>query len=376
MNHLFLGTKGLNFKEIRKNEYVIEDVLGVCSLPYKVGKLSELITSSYKIAQAIPLITKDGSLFLESELDSDYWFELEKYYVARLCDYYRIWQCGISSYMKYDHLIYYTSLGYSECGYGSGSKEILEFIHQETLNSIKDSKSMVTEDFLNLRLKHLQLMRICSDLLSVLHRAIYSFKELLYYQRKAIQTQAWAIERLQTNEVIHTGQTSYDIATYATIAVISLCTSLDLSSQLVYFFNDSVTPVDKFKPSQGKHFSDLDKIRENVLSNNELSLIKDIWIKFPSIKSLIQFRHDLVHNTTALELEKLYVGKGTEEICSLPMHYSFQPWRDCHANGQPLRYLGREYFVSNGFDFERQLCNWLTDVIQGHLAVGKNLLGY
>jgi hypothetical protein len=70
------------------------------------------------------------------------------------------------------------------------------------------------------------------------------------------------------------------------------------------------------------------------------------------------------------------VGKGTEEICNLSMNYCFQPWRDCEENGQPLRYLGRNYFVGYNIDFEKQLCNWLTDVIQGHLEVGESLLSW
>jgi len=132
-------------------------------------------------------------------------------------------------------------------------------------------------------------------------------------------------------------------------------------------------PIDKFKSAQGKHFSDLNSIKENVLKKHEINTIKNIWDGLPSIKSLIQFRHDLIHNTSALELEKLYVGRATEEIHSLPMHYSFQPWRDCDVSGQPIRYLGREYFVSSGIDFEKQLCDWLLDVIKGHLKIGENI---
>jgi hypothetical protein len=369
----FLGTKGLNIREVGESKYVIEDEFGVCSLPFLVISHDELITKSYKIAKTIPLIGQDNSLFFEVEFDSNYWFELEKYYVARLSDYYRIWQCGRSNYMKYDHLIYFLPVGYSDCGYGEGSRQIFEFLHQQTIKLIKSGKLGFTENLLHIRLMHLQLDRICSDLLSVLQRALYAFKELLSYQRQAIKTQSWAIEQLETNEVIHTGAISYNVATAATVAVISLCTSLDLSSKLIYFINNSKVPIDKFKSAQGKHFSELGNLKENVLTIHELDTIKNIWNGLPSIKSLIQFRHDLIHNTSALELEKLYVGRATEEIRSLPMYYSFQPWRDCDVNGQPIRYLGREYFVSSGVDFEKQLCDWLVDVIKGHLNIGENI---
>lgn len=369
----FLGTKGLNIREVGESKYVIEDEFGVCSLPFLVRSDDELITKSYNIAKTLPLIGQDNSLFFEFEFDSKYWFELEKYYVARLSDYYRIWQCGRSSYIKYDYLISLLPIGYSECGYGEGSRQRLEFLHQQTIKLIKSGEMKFTENLLNIRLMHRQFDRICSDLLSVLQRALYTFQELLLYQRQAIKTQSWLIEQLEENEIISSGSISHKVANAATLAVISLCTSLDLSSKLIYFINTSKVPIDKFKSAQGKQFSDLGKIKENVLTKHELDTIKNIWNELPSIKSLIQFRHDLIHNTSALELKKLYVGRATEEIRNLPMYYSFQPWRDCDVNGQPIRYLGREYFVSSGVDFEKQLRDWLVDVIKGHLKIGENI---
>jgi len=288
--------------------------------------------------------------------------------------YYRIWQCGKSNYRIYDQMQRFIPIAYGECGYGSGDKQILEYIHQATLKLLENDNSFITKDFLNLKLMHIQIDRICQDLVSLLQRAINSYKSLLFCQRKVIKKQTERLSRLKTNEIISYGQ--IDLSTSATIAVISLCTSLDLSSKLIYFLNNSQTPIKKFKSSQSKHFSDMESIKENVLSSDELNSIKNIWNKFPSIKSLIQFRHDLIHNTTSLELERLYVGKGTEEICNLSMNYCFQPWRDCEENGQPLRYLGRNYFVGYNIDFEKQLCNWLTDVIQGHLEVGESLLSW
>lgn len=368
---IFLGTKGLNIREVGESKYVIEDAFGVCSLPFPASNHDELITSSYRMARTIPLIGQDDSLFLESEFYSEYWFELEQYYVVRLSDYYRIWQCGQSNYMEYDFLNGLLPIAYIDWGYGKGSRHFFEILHQDNINSIKNGTSPFTEDFLCIKLRHLQLIRICSDLLAVLQRALYAFKDLLFCQRQAIKTRSWAIEHLDTNEIIHSGPLSYNVATAATIAVISLCTSLDLSSKLIHFINNSKLPVDKFKSEQGKHYSDLKKIKECVLSQCELNTIKKIWDKSFSIKSLIQFRHDLIHNTSALELEKFYVGRDTEEVCGLPMHYSYQEWRDCEDNGQPIRYLGREYFASSGIDFEKQLCDWLVDVIKGHIRVGE-----
>lgn len=75
--------------------------------------------------------------------------------------------------------------------------------------------------------------------------------------------------------------------------------------------------------------------------------------------SLIQMRHDLIHSTAALEMEKVYVGYGTGEVKDLPLHYSFIPWRDCTETGQPDRYLRRDDFASSGVDIEFQLPAWL-----------------
>ena len=371
---LFLATKGLTIREVGEFRYIIEDVFGVCSLPYIAKNPSEIISNSCKIARTIPLIRQDDALLFNSDFYPNYWLDLEKYYAARLTDSYRIWQCGKSNYMEYDHVTMHLPIAYIDYGYGEGSKDTLELVDQETRNLIKNGIYHIPENFPNLRLMYLQISRICSDILSVLHRAITAFKNLLTYQRQAIKTQSGAMHNLEANEIIYTGPLSYDAATAGTIAVISLCTSLDLSSKLIYFINTSKVPIDKFKSAQGKHFSDIKNIKENVLSNRDIDVIKGIWDRLNTIKSLIQFRHDLIHNTAALELEKLYIGKGTEEIFSLPIYYSFQPWRDCEVNGQPIRYLGREYFVSKGIDFESQLCNWLIDVMKGHIEIGKTLL--
>ncbi|MGK7931695.1 MAG: hypothetical protein AB4041_09705 [Microcystaceae cyanobacterium] len=372
MNYFFLGTKGLNIREISTNKYIIEDVFGQSSLPYKVNNFSQLIDESYKIAKTIPLITDYDSLFFDLKLNSSYLYDLEKYYICRLCDSYRVWQCGTSNYRKYDLLIGLLPIAYVEYGYSRGSKEVFELIHQQILKLVKNDE-ILSENVLNLHLRHLQLQRICDDIVALLNRAIYAFKNILDYQRKLIREHSSSLISLKSNEIIHKGKESYEISTSATIAVISLCTSLDISTQLIDFLNNSITPVQQFKPSQGKQYKDLKNIKPNVLLKTQLNCIRQIWAKLPHIKSLIQFRHDLIHKTTALELEKIYIGMGTKEICNLPMHYSFQAWRDCDDNGQPHRFLGRDYFTGSGIDFEKQLNNWITDVIQGHLLVGEKL---
>ena len=89
--------------------------------------------------------------------------------------------------------------------------------------------------------------------------------------------------------------------------------------------------------------------------------------------SLTQLRHDLVHSTTILEMEKIYIGFQTEEVNELPLHYSYMPWRDCLDSGQPVRYLGRDYFTSQGVDVEWQLLAWIRSIIDYHLFVGEVL---
>lgn len=212
--------------------------------------------------------------------------------------------------------------------------------------------------------------------MALLNRSIRSLLDFLIVQRATIAEENWAREHMDVSEIVHSGPKSYQAASLATICVISLCTSLDIMSKLIHFVNASSRPTEKFKSTQGKHFSDLYKTKANTLPQDFFKAITNKWEDLPGASSLIQFRHDLVHSTAALELEKIYVGCQTGEINELPLHYAFVPWRDCNANGQPIRYLGREYFTSGGVDMESQLLCWTKSVISLHLYTGEQLLDF
>jgi hypothetical protein len=308
-----------------------------------------------------------------SSLASFGWFDLEKYYVAKLTDHFRYWQVGRESVQTFDMFSYVLPMAYFDLGFGVGDRDTLEKIDKKVNALAETGKAPFTRDYLAIRLSHMQLERICSDLMSLMHRAIQAFVDLLAIQRVTIKEEYWSAAHLDSPEIIHTGPKSYKAATSITICVISLCTSLDISSKLLHFLNACSRPVMRFRNYQGKHFSDLPKMKPFMLPADLIAKIVHHGDNVDHLSSLIQLRHDLTHNTAALEMEKLYVGYQTGEINELPLHYSYMPWRDCSENGQPSRYLGREYFTSQGEDIEWQLLAWIRVVVDYHLYVGERL---
>lgn len=368
----YLTTKGLFLRHLDEQRYTLEDVFGVCTLPI-VADNREDIAKQVKALAGVDIICCEVDLGPMSSPQFARWFELEEFYVARISDHYRYWQVGRNLVPTYDSMSALLPIAYFESGYGSGNKNTLEHIDKMISSAAAALKTPFTSTCVAIRLSHIQIERMCSDLMSLLNRAIRSFLDFLSVQRRTIIEENWAREHMDVSEIVHSGPKSYEAASLATMCVISLCTSLDISSKLIHCLNSSACPTTRFRPSQGRHFSDLQKLKPNSLPGEFIDKILQEWSTQPGAAALIQFRHDLVHNTAALELEKIYVGTQTDEINGLPLHYAFVPWRDCTPQGQPLRYLGRDYFISEGANIESQLFNWLNSVISFHIHTGHQI---
>ncbi|MDT3776690.1 hypothetical protein PJI16_03840 [Nitrospira sp. MA-1] len=371
MNRYFT-TKGLFLREIDSKRYVLEDIFGNCTLPIRADGIESASAKANKLC-GVELLCHEATLDLSLNLPPFQWFELEKYYVSNLTDQFRYWQVGTTSVSTFDLLSRLLPNGYFHLGFGEGSREQLEEIDNMVHSAAKTGQVPFTSEYIAIRLSHIQLIRICSDLMSLMQRAINAFAELLAIQRATIKNEYWAAVQMDTPEIVHTGPSSYKAATSITYCVISLCTSLDISSKLVHFLNGCSRPILRFKNVQSKHFSDLSKMRATVLPMELVERVVARGKNERQFSSLTQLRHDLVHSTTILEMEKIFIGFQTGEVNELPLHYSHMPWRDCLVSGQPVRYLGRDYFTSKGVDIEWQLLAWILSVIDYHLFVGEAL---
>jgi hypothetical protein len=368
----YLTTKGLFLRCIEEGKFILEDVFGICTLPFCAENVELASKVAFDAARVRVLCNESESGEMPS-FSSFRWFELEKYYVARLTDHFRYWQVGAQLVPTFDMLSHVLPTPYFEYGFGEGAKDDLEEIDKLINSKAEAGEAPFTKQYVAIKLAHMQLQRICSDLMSLVNRAISAYVELLLIQRATIKEEYWSAAHMNASEIVHTGPKSYKAATSVTICVISLCSSLDISTKLVNFLNGCQRPLDRFRSAQGKHFSDLPKIRPSSLSLEHVHEIVNLGENEKEFPSLIQLRHDLIHSTTVLEMEKIYVGYQTGEVNGVPFHYSYMPWRDCSETGQPLRYLGRDYFTAGGVDIEWQLLIWIEAVVRYHLAVGATL---
>src|SRR5690606_11661922 len=122
---------------------------------------------------------------------------------------------------------------------GSGSKDVLEFIDKHISTAAINATVPFTPSCIAIRLSHIQIERMCSDLMALLNRSIRSLLDFLIVQRATIAEENWAREHMDVSEIVHSGPKSYQAASLATICVISLCTSLDIMSKLIHFVNAS-----------------------------------------------------------------------------------------------------------------------------------------
>jgi len=75
-------------------------------------------------------------------------------------------------------------------------------------------------------------------------------------------------------------------------------------------------------------------------------------------------------------LEKVYVGTETDEINKMPLFYSAQYARDCLESGQPVRFLGRDYFTEGKADIEIKSLSWIRSICSYHKEVGEKIRSY
>lgn len=365
----YYANKGLFIKHISDGIYTIEDVFGTCLLPFQSTE-EELDTVTEEIANVKKLVT----IGISSEFPdlSDFkWNELEFFYIAHIDYAFLASLVGEKEREHYQSILGLFPIGYLDCGYGDGSKDVLEFIHRKFQESCEDEGFPIQEKDLALFLTTNQVKRICNDIMSLMNRSISSFADLLRCQRTCIAKSHKAIDQLDSKEIIHHGHDSYQAASAVTSLVISLCSSLDLSAKLIQFINavDGTNLV--YKPARDKQYHEVRKIKPKMLNEKVLDDIRRLQASNREIPEIIQFRNDLIHSTSALELEKIYVGIETNEINELPLYYSAQYARDCLDSGQPVRFLGRDYFVENKQDIEMKTLSWINCVFEYHLKIGE-----
>jgi hypothetical protein len=368
----YIGTLGIDIKEISSDLYTLKDSFGNCSIPFESKTFCELQKKVLSLCNAE--ILGEKSSLLNTCLSMFKWYELEEVYAVEISNKFRIWQYE-SDFHDYDRQLHFIPIIYTDYGYGFGSELELRKFHEFILGA---DELPFNKEILMLKLAHLTVDRICSDILSLLHRSIDALLKVLLLLRQCVSLNGFSLhnEMFGSKEITYTGKISQEIASAATIAVISLSTSLDLSAKLMNFINKCEKPINKLIPIPGKTFSDRNNIKAKVIDSEFVEKFNFIWNNSKSVSFILQARHDLIHNTTALELERIFIGFGTKQINEFPLYYAYLPSRDCTENGQPVRYLGRSFFIDQNHSFEKILMDWILDVIDGHLAVGENLLNF
>jgi hypothetical protein len=329
-------------------------------LPFESSE-EELDEATNRIAKVKKLVTvKVDSEF--PDLSDFKWDDLEFYYIAHID--YAFLNCLINKkeIERYHSIMGLFPIGYLECGYGNGSKFALELIHNNFKKRCSSYISPVREQDLELFLITNQVNRVCDDIMSLMSRSISAYKELLICHRTCIEKSYKSIEQLKSKEIIHRSNDSYKAASAVTTLVISLCSSLDLSTKLIQYINSINPSKFVYKAARDTHYHEVRKIKSKFLTEELLKSIVELQQSNIEIPEIIQFRNDLIHSTSALELEKIYVGIETDEINGLPLYYSAQYARDCLDNGQPIRFLGRDYFVEERLDIEVKTLSWITTV--------------
>ncbi|WP_019029477.1 hypothetical protein [Colwellia piezophila] len=370
----YFTSKGLFVKSISNDRYVIEDIFGTCSIPFN-SSIDKLDENLKKIANVQKLVSL-GVTYKFPDLSDFNWENLEYYYVAHIHYSFLNSLLEQSEKDRFQSVMGIFPIAYSDCGYGEGSKQTLELIHNQFKEFCSRNDSPVSEKELIVYLTTNQVSRICSDIMSLLNRAMTGYSNLLIAQRDCINESYTALSQLGVSEIVHSGKNSYQVATEITALVISLCSSLDLSAKLIQYINSIKLEDLTFKGARDKQHHEVKRITPKFLSAKFIADITQLQSTFEDLPELIQFRNDLIHSTSAIELEKIYVGLGHIEINDLPLYYSAQYTRDCLESGQPHRFLGRDYFSSGQLDIEVKTLSWLNTVVSYQVEVGKTIHVY
>jgi len=367
----YFTSKGLFVRNISNDRYVIEDIFGTCSMPFDTteDRIDEILKNNWNLQKLVTL----GVTHQFPDLSDFQWQDLEYYYISHIDYSFLNSILAPAEKDRFQSLLGLFPLAYSECGYGEGSKEIFESIHNQFKEVCSDEAIPLNDSDLTVFLIKSQVSRICSDIMSLLNRAINGYSNLLIAQRDCINESHTALHQLNVSEIVHSGQSSYRVATEITSLVISLCTSLDLSAKLIQYINSIKPEKLSFKGARDKQHHEVRNIPSIFFPSEFIQDITTLQSTTVELPELIQFRNDLIHSTSAIELEKIFVGIGHKEINDLPLYYSAQYSRDCLDNGQPHRYLGRDYFSSTQLDIEVKTLSWINSVISYHLEVGKKI---
>lgn len=378
----YFASKGLFIREVSNNTYVIEDVLGNSSSTFNSSEEDlDAITSS--LANTKRLIK--ASTFTDFEFPdfSDFgWDKLEKHYISQIDDSLLGYLLNSEEKSRYHKISVTFPIGYIDSSYTDASKETLEFMHNNFLKQCNTENSIVVEEDLNIFLVINQVSRICHDIMSLIQRSITYYVGLLDSQRNCIIKshklihQFGEIDEFSTSEIIYRGSDSYSVASAVTSIVVSLCSSLDLSAKLIQFINDINSSKVEYRKVRDKQYHEIRKLKPNLISGQVLDNIVQLQNTNNQIPELTQFRNDLIHSTSVIELERIYVGFETEEIKKLSLYYSAQYARDTLGSGQPVRFLGRNYFTKEKVDIEVKTLEWIQSVLDYHVKVGDYLSSY
>ena len=99
----YLTTKGQCLRSIGNDRFVLEDVFGMCTLPFQLGHFDGAHEAVHELAR-VRVLCHEADLAALSDLPTFKWFELEEYYAVRLTDNFRYWQVGSKVVPTFDKL--------------------------------------------------------------------------------------------------------------------------------------------------------------------------------------------------------------------------------------------------------------------------------
>jgi hypothetical protein len=162
----YIGTLGIDIKEISSDLYTLKDSFGNCSIPFKSKTFCELQKEVLSLCNAE--ILGEKSSLLDTHLTMFKWYKLEEIYAVEISNKFRIWQYE-GDFHDYDRQSLFIPIIYTDYGYGFGSELELKKFHEFILGA---DELPFNKEILMLKLAHLTVDRICSDILSLLHIAI------------------------------------------------------------------------------------------------------------------------------------------------------------------------------------------------------------
>ena len=330
-------------REIEPGRFVIVDALGARSEVFNVEGHEQMLVECRQRANVVPLTHVDGSLLLGAghKLDGrTIPWSLEEPYVSRIPDSYRIWLAGRGDHQVFDAKRSFLPLAYAEAGFGAGACEVFEEIHTEMMKHQEGQPEAIAipREMLMAFLHHVQLRRLCDDQLALVDRACEILPARPFpHAREAVRRNAHAIPQLGVPEIEHTSPLAAEIATYVTVAVTSIVSSMDLMTRFVAFVNDTDLPPTKFRPTGTTYYADLSTMRAIRFPLDVSDRTRQAWSSRPSIPlELVQFRNHPIDSTTALEIErKVFIGikrsRSTPCRCTTRRSTRLRPQRSAVA---------------------------------------------